>query len=145
MSLIVAVRNQISTLKHSIRHQQAQVTDLETHIRSSSIASMATSSASSSTLRSPPPSYTPLSTTPTNTNGSKVSRRTSYEVLQGIAGPDSNLPLPMTGVGRANGSLNGSSDENGIREGVPTSPTSYKGLSSPTRTLSRACHRNSLH
>ncbi len=87
------------------------------------------------TMASPPSgpsSYIARATTPT-----KVSRRTSYEVLHGIAGPDSSLPLPRRDVS--------SLEENGIKEGVPmtfgvrsASPTSYKRVSSPTRTLSRA-------
>lgn len=117
----VAVRNQISTLKHSIRHQQAQVHDLENII-----------------LRGPRP-YTDLPSDPdlvmtavgsppsSYTSASKISKRSSFEVLHGIAGPDSNLPLP-----RRNGDLNGT--EEGIREGIPTT---YKRNSSPTRTLSR--------
>lgn len=77
----------------------------------------------------PPSSYNPAASTST-----KVKRRSSYDVLQGIAGPESNLPLPKRdGL-----------DENGIQEGVPmsfgvgpASPPLYKRASSPTRTLSR--------
>ncbi|KAF5379359.1 hypothetical protein D9757_007676 [Collybiopsis confluens] len=54
----------------------------------------------------PPSSFSP-----------RISKRSSYEVLQGIAGPDSNLPLP-------------SKREDDVQ-------VSYKRLSSPTRTLSR--------
>lgn len=62
---------------------------------------------------------------------SKKLRRSSYEVLQGLAGPDSSLPLPRRDI-------NGN-EFDGIREGIPMlSPTSYKRMSSPTRTLSRA-------
>ncbi|KAG5644878.1 hypothetical protein DXG03_007519 [Asterophora parasitica] len=79
---------------------------------------------------SPPSSFTPTVSTPT-----KVKRRSSYDILHGIAGPESNLPLP-----RREGF-----DENGIQEGVPmtfgvgpSSPQVYKQrASSPTRTLSR--------
>ncbi|KAG6900030.1 hypothetical protein C0993_004087 [Termitomyces sp. T159_Od127] len=79
---------------------------------------------------SPPSSYTLIETTPV----AKVNRRTSFEVLQGIAGPDSSLPLPKRdGIG-----------ENGIQEGVPLSfgvgaaaQPLYKRTPSPTRTLSR--------
>ncbi|KAG6896217.1 hypothetical protein C0992_009685 [Termitomyces sp. T32_za158] len=78
-----------------------------------------------------PPSSFNLTETPSAT---KVKRRTSFDVLQGIAGPDSSLPLPKRdGIG-----------ENGIQEGVPLSfgvgvaaPLSYKRTPSPTRTLSR--------
>ncbi|KAJ3994777.1 hypothetical protein F5050DRAFT_422751 [Lentinula boryana] len=138
----VAVRNQVATLKHNIRHQQAQVTDLENHILrgprpySNLSDSMSTST---SNLNSPPPSsYSNRSPTPSGSSPTKVARRTSFEVLQGIAGPDSSLPLPMTGRRELGHSVNGSLNENGIKEGVPmTSPTSYKRVSSPTRTLSR--------
>ncbi|KAJ3988683.1 hypothetical protein F5890DRAFT_1402634 [Lentinula detonsa] len=138
----VAVRNQVATLKHNIRHQQAQVTDLENHILrgprpySNLSDSMSTST---SNLNSPPPSsYSNRSPTPSGSSPTKVARRTSFEVLQGIAGPDSSLPLPMTGRRELGHSVNGSLSENGIKEGVPmTSPTAYKRVSSPTRTLSR--------
>ncbi|KAJ3786792.1 hypothetical protein GGU10DRAFT_350782 [Lentinula aff. detonsa] len=138
----VAVRNQVATLKHNIRHQQAQVTDLENHILrgprpySNLSDSMSTST---SNLNSPPPSsYSNRSPTPSGSSPTKVARRTSFEVLQGIAGPDSSLPLPMTGRRELGHSVNGSLSENGIKEGVPmTSPTTYKRVSSPTRTLSR--------
>ncbi|KAJ3760164.1 hypothetical protein EV360DRAFT_40408 [Lentinula raphanica] len=121
----VAVRNQVAALKHNIRHQQAQVNDLESNI-----------------LRgppSPPPSsYSNRSPTPSGSSPTRVARRTSFEVLQGIAGPDSNLPLPMTGKRELSHSVNGSLNENGIKEGVPmTSPPAHKRASSPTRTLSR--------
>lgn len=131
----VAVRNQISTLKHTIRHQQAQVHDLENII-----------------LRGPrpysdlPPDLDPLmalSSPPSSYNPSpKMSKRSSFEVLHGIAGPDSNLPLPRRGE------MNGSED--GIREGIPmnfgaTSPTHHKRISSPTRTLSRMFHLLSIN
>lgn len=77
---------------------------------------------------------------PTPSLSSKMQRRTSFEVLQGIAGPDSNLPLPSR--------LNGLDDvgSGGIREGVPMSfglgnsqshLSPSKRTSSPTRTLSR--------
>jgi hypothetical protein len=62
-----------------------------------------------------------------------MKRRSSYDILHSIAGPDSSLPLPKRdGL-----------EENGIREGIPmtfgispASPT-FKRASSPTRTLSR--------
>ncbi|KAK7056434.1 hypothetical protein VNI00_002989 [Paramarasmius palmivorus] len=69
----------------------------------------------------------------------KLPRRTSFEVLSGIAGPDSNLPLPTP-----QREMNGLDDNGGIREGIPMSfgagsstPTHHKRPSSPTRTLSR--------
>ncbi|KAH0583032.1 hypothetical protein H2248_010917 [Termitomyces sp. 'cryptogamus'] len=127
----VAIRNQVSTLKHTIRHQQAQLHSLENILLSGprglqqdiSIDIMTSS-------MSPPSSYSPIE----STSAAKVRRRTSFEVLQGIAGPESNLPLPKRdGLG-----------ENGIQQGVPISfgvgaaaPPSYKRTPSPTRTLSR--------
>ncbi|KAG6811547.1 hypothetical protein H0H92_006900 [Tricholoma furcatifolium] len=75
---------------------------------------------------SPPSSFAPVA----STSAVKVKRRSSFEVLQGIAGPDSNLPLPKRDGG----------EENGIQEGVPVSPgtpPAYKRTPSPTRTLSR--------
>ncbi|KAH7874099.1 uncharacterized protein C8R40DRAFT_1111315 [Lentinula edodes] len=138
----VAVRNQISTLKHNIRQQQAQVTGLENHIlRGPRPYPNLSDSMSSSTpnLTSPPPSsYSGRSPTPNGSSPTKMARRTSFEVLQGIAGPDSNLPLPIAGRRDLGHSVNGSLDDSSIKEGVPmTSPTAYKRISSPTRTLSR--------
>ncbi|KXN90691.1 hypothetical protein AN958_03976 [Leucoagaricus sp. SymC.cos] len=74
----------------------------------------------------------------------RKSRRSSYEVLHGIAGPDSNLPLPRRlddPTTDSTSSVNGPTDV--IREGIPMSfgspPTSTqsKRPSSPTRSLSR--------
>jgi hypothetical protein len=133
--LLVAVRNQVSTLKHNIRHQQAQLNTLENIVRSGprpywpEIISdnhndMQATASSSST---PPSSYVPGTSTPT-----KVKRRSSHDVLLNIAGPESHLPLPKREAG----------EENGIREGIPSnyppSQTSFKRTPSPTRTLSRA-------
>ncbi|KAJ3717877.1 hypothetical protein C8R42DRAFT_676902 [Lentinula raphanica] len=139
----VAVRNQVAALKHNIRHQQAQVNDLESNIlrgpRPYPHKPSDSMSTSSSNLASPPPSsYSNRSPTPSGSSPTRVARRTSFEVLQGIAGPDSNLPLPMTGKRELSHSVNGSLNENGIKEGVPmTSPPAHKRASSPTRTLSR--------
>ncbi|KAG6841239.1 hypothetical protein C0991_000523 [Blastosporella zonata] len=79
---------------------------------------------------SPPTSFAPIA----STSATKVKLRTSFEVLQGIAGPDSSLPLPKRD----------GAEENGIQEGVPMTfgvgsgaPPPYKRTSSPTRTLSR--------
>lgn len=134
-SITVSIRHHMSTLKHSIRHQQAQLQNLENLLQLTPRMSM-----SLNTSSSPPPSPLPLpdpsdhsATTP---NG-KVRRRSSFDILHSLAGPDSNLPLPR----REPGSLS----QDGIREGVPMdfggSPASpsYKRQSSPTRTLSRAC------
>ncbi|KAI0255974.1 hypothetical protein BJV78DRAFT_1118968 [Lactifluus subvellereus] len=128
----VSIRHHMSTLKHSIRHQQAQLQNLEGLLQRTPRMSITTTS------NSPPPSPLPdLSTSdvsPTVPNR-KIRRRSSFHVLQSLAGPDSNLPLPR----RDPGSLS----QDGIREGVPmdfgAGPTnqSYKRQSSPTRTLSR--------
>jgi hypothetical protein len=93
---------------------------------------------------SPPPSPLPdpsdiatTATATTPTPNGKIRRRSSFDILHSLAGPDSNLPLPR----REPGSLS----QDGIREGVPMdfgagAPSqSYKRQSSPTRTLSRAC------
>jgi hypothetical protein len=129
----VSIRHHMSTLKHSIRHQQAQLQNLDNLLQLAPRMPMSLNPSSS-----PPPSPLPdpsdhTSTTP---NG-KVRRRSSFDILHSLAGPESNLPLPR----REPGSLS----QDGIREGVPmdfgvglTSP-SYKRQSSPTRTLSRAC------
>jgi hypothetical protein len=124
----------MSTLKHSIRHQQAQLQHLENHLQRTPRLPMTTSN-------SPPPSPLPDPSTsdlpPTTPNG-KIKRRSSFDILQSLAGPDSNLPLPR----REPGSLS----QDGIREGVPmdfppsTPSQSYKRQSSPTRTLSRALY-----
>lgn len=133
--LLVAVRNQVSTLKHNIRHQQAQLNTLENIVRSGprpyrpEIISdnhndMQATASSSST---PPSSYAPGASTPT-----KVKRRSSHDVLLSLAGPESHIPLPKREPG----------EENGIREGIPSNyppnQTPFKRTPSPTRTLSRA-------
>ncbi len=138
----------MSTLKHSIRHQQAQLQNFENLLQLAPRMPMSLNTSSSS---SPPPSPLPpdpsdhSATTP---NGNvKVRRRSSFDILHTLAGPDSNLPLPR----REPGSLG----QEGIREGIPMdfgvgpiSP-SYKRQPSPTRTLSRACQsfniRRHLH
>ncbi|KAJ7117806.1 hypothetical protein C8R44DRAFT_674170 [Mycena epipterygia] len=116
----VAVRNQVSTLKHTIRHQQAQLQTLENML-----------------LRGPrpyPPEISdPLVPSSPQNGTSKMQRRSSYDVLHGMA-PDSNLPLPRR---------DGPALED-FREGVPmsfngspASPPGFRRGGSPTRTLSR--------
>jgi hypothetical protein len=132
----VSIRHHMSTLKHSIRHQQAQLQNLENLLQLAPRMPM-----SINTSSSPPPSPLPppdpsdhSATTPNR----KVRRRSSFDILHSLAGPDSNLPLPRREPGQLS--------QDGIREGVPkdfgVSPTSqsYKHRSSPTRTLSRACY-----
>ena len=125
----------MSALKHNIRHQQAQLNNLENVVRNSPRSYVSElmedhhHMASSSTSSTSPSSFVPI--VPTST---KMKRRSSHDVLLNIAGPDSSLPLPKREP----------ADESGIQEGVPmtfgvssTSPSSYKRVSSPTRTLSR--------
>jgi hypothetical protein len=123
----------MSTLKHHIRHQQAQLNNLENVVRNNPRPHIPEledyhTMASSSTSSAPPSSFV------SNSAAIKVRRRSSHDVLLNIAGPDSSLPLPKREPG----------DENGIQEGVPmifgvssASPPLYKRVSSPTRTLSR--------
>lgn len=131
----VSIRHHMSTLKHSIRHQQAQLQNLENLLQRAPRISMSfniSNSPPTSPLSDPPLSDLP----PTVSNG-KVRLRSSFDVLQSLAGPDSNLPLPRHDPG--------SLSQDGIREGVPMdfgagpSNQSYKRQSSPTRTLSRMC------
>ena len=77
----------------------------------------------------------------------KAQRRTSFEILQDLAGPESQLPLPRK---EGSISINARRDRGGdeIKEGVPTDFNHANGSelngygqsrrsSSPTRTLSR--------
>lgn len=141
----MAIRHQMSTLKHSIRHQQAQLHSLENVLFRGPRPLPPGIMNPSPPLPSidlpggmyspPPPSYNAPST-PT----SKAQKRTSYDVLQGMAGPESLLPLP-----KRDGAGN-SPKQDGIREGVPMdfragplSPGMGMRVPSPTRTLSRTC------
>jgi hypothetical protein len=124
----------MSTLDHTIRHQQAQHQNLKNILQR--IPRLPLTASTSSPPSSPPPDLPPSDVPPTTPNG-KIKRRSSFDILHSLAGPDSNLPLPR----RDPGSLS----QDGIREGVPMdfgagpSSQSYKRQSSPTRTLSRAC------
>ncbi|KAG2358537.1 hypothetical protein BDR07DRAFT_1489361 [Suillus spraguei] len=132
----------MSTLKHSIRHQQAQLHSLENIIlrgsRTLPSGFMAPSHSPHPSSEdvldiSPcPVSYTTSFSTP------NVQRRSSFDVLQGLAGRESNLPLPRRE------SATPILKRDGIREGIPMdfggSPghaVNTKRMSSPTRTLSR--------
>ncbi|KAI0332752.1 hypothetical protein GY45DRAFT_1273463 [Cubamyces sp. BRFM 1775] len=123
----VAIRNQMSTLKHNIRHQQAQLAALEKEVLRGprplppGIFNSPPMSPAELDAATPPSSFTP-----------RIARRSSYDALQGLAGPDSSLPLPRRESERK---LFG--EENGIREGIPTPSGSGNRSSSPTRTLSR--------
>ncbi|KAH9911289.1 uncharacterized protein B0H18DRAFT_873249 [Fomitopsis serialis] len=123
----VAIRNQMSTLKHTIRHQQAQLQSLENTIL------RGPRPLPPGIMNSPP--HSPTDFDQTFASGStymspRVQKRNSFEVLHGLAGPESSLPLP-----RREERSRSFGEENGIREGIPTS--SWTRQQSPTRTLSR--------
>ncbi|OCH85784.1 hypothetical protein OBBRIDRAFT_797812 [Obba rivulosa] len=122
----VAIRTQISTLRHSIRHQQAQLQTLENAVL------RGPRPLPPGILGSPPllPEELDVSPNPFSTPTPKLQKRNSYDVLQGLAGPDSSLPLPRRDERRYS-----FGEENGIREGIPT-PSGTRAAS-PTRTLSR--------
>jgi hypothetical protein len=158
----VAVRNHISTLKHTIRQQQAQLHNLENIVLRGPRpypAGIMPSSSSSSTLHSPntstieltpsestapssfahhhgqAPSSPPSHRESTSSSSKGMRRRSSFDILHNIA-PDSSLPLPRRESMRPEGG--------GIREGVPmefgAAPVNmghHKRVSSPTRTYSR--------
>ena len=117
----------MSTLKHNIRHQQAQLTALENTIL------RGPRPLPPGILGSPPTSPAELDsvTSSSSSYAQKLARRSSYDALQGLAGPDSGLPLPRKDRNMSFG------DENGIREGIPTGSGSNRS-SSPTGTRSRA-------
>ena len=134
----------MSTLKHNIRQQQAQLHNLENTIlrgpRPLPPGVFNSPPMTPDELDDPSPSRS-HSHTPSSASSShfpshptlKVQRRSSYEVLSGLAGPESSLPLPRLNNNGRRGSFG---EESGIREGIPvTSPS--KRVSSPTRTLSR--------
>jgi hypothetical protein len=135
---LVAVRNQMSTLKHTIRQQQAQLHSLENIILRGprplppgAMGSPPHSPVEGDSTASQPHSYAHSS----NSSASKIKKRSSFEVLSGLAGPDSSLPLPRRDDGLK---------ESGIKEGVPmdfgsqdNSLNGHKRAWSPTRTLSR--------
>ena len=128
----------MSTLKHSIRQQQAQLHNLEnTLLRGPRPLPR-------DVFNSPPMTVGELDMAYSATNYSGASsgssspnmtakslKRSSFEVLSSLAGPDSNLPLP-----RKDKRASSFGEENGIREGIPIySPT--KRAESPTRSLNR--------
>ncbi|KIY49933.1 hypothetical protein FISHEDRAFT_65051 [Fistulina hepatica ATCC 64428] len=108
----------MSTLKHTIRHQQAQLQNLENMLHSSPRPLPPAQDNAT-----PPSSY--ISSTISST--SKMQRRSSFEVLQGMAGADSSLPLPK----RDN------LDDNCIREGIPTSSSPSLSQKRISSSLSR--------
>ncbi|KAI0358243.1 hypothetical protein OH77DRAFT_1421553 [Trametes cingulata] len=115
----VAIRHQMSTLKHNIRHQQAQLNALEKEVL------RGPRPLPPGIFNSPPMSPAELDSAPPSSYTPRIARRSSYDALQGLAGPESSLPLPRR------------DSENSIREGIPTSSGSGNRSSSPTRTLSR--------
>ncbi|KAI0272564.1 hypothetical protein BC834DRAFT_857312 [Gloeopeniophorella convolvens] len=126
----VSIRSHMSTLKHTIRHQQAQLHNLENFLQRTPRMPI-------TNMNSPPasPLPDPPSDLPPVTPNGKIKRRSSFDVLQGLAGPESSIPLPRRDAVPLS--------QDGIREGVPmdfgAGPSSqpYKRQSSPTRTLSR--------
>ncbi|KZV70877.1 hypothetical protein PENSPDRAFT_431427 [Peniophora sp. CONT] len=139
----VSIRNQMSTIRHSIRHQQAQLSTLESNLPKAQRRLSITSP-------SPPPSPLPPNgrTSPMSQDPSTPSktskRRSSYEILHNLAGPESSLPLPRPRDSPASPSPFGG---DAIPEGIPvdhsngaSSPTEAshnRRKSSPTRSYSR--------
>ncbi len=147
----MAIRQQMSNLKHNIRQQQAQLNTLENIVRSgprpyssdlsddvyiSSHFSNHSTTMSFSASSTPPSSFMAPSSSSASATTIKVRRRSSHDVLQGIAGPESNLPLPK----RESIIIGEDGLMSGVREGVSMTFTAtngnYKRQSSPTRTLS---------
>ncbi|KAI0309216.1 hypothetical protein OF83DRAFT_94029 [Amylostereum chailletii] len=140
----VLIRNQMSTLRHSIRHQQAQLQHLESALQLAPRRPITPMQPSPPSSPLPPAANgtgaSPPSPSPLTLKASR--RRSSFETLASLAGPESSLPLPLPKREREQGM--GSS----IREGIPmefggAGPSregygyAYKRQSSPTRTLSR--------
>ena len=142
----MSIRNRVSTLKHTIRHQQAQLQTLENTLRRSptpSSSPVKSASNSASDLYPERHSNAAAPGTISDSFSLKTQRRTSsFEILQNMAGPESLLPLP-----RKDG-LGGLARTDSIREGVPAdfnmdslNTSQTRRTSSPTRTLSRELHR----
>ena len=143
----VAIRNQMSTLQHNIRHQQAQLNTLRNSIlrgpRPYPPGVLESPPMSPSDLDdTAPTSSTAPGTTPPSSFTPRLAKRSSFEVLQGMAGPDSSLPLPLPSSSRrasfGEESIGGSNGfaTSTIREGIPIG-SAPKRAASPTRTLSR--------
>lgn len=144
----------MSSLRHTIRQQTAQLHSLESIVLRGPrplppgmINSPPSSPTESSFNHSSPYRTSDMSLPPSSFNAGAVNKRNSREHLYGLAGPESSLPLPRRDPSRtrsiSGGGLDGSVD--GIREGIPTSfgspssthPHTPKRQSSPTRSLSR--------
>jgi hypothetical protein len=145
----VAIRAQISAIKHSMRQQHAQVSKLENEllqgprpIPGGPLEPTPSLSASTSSNPSHNRSGSGGSMNGGVSRPPVLNRRSSRDVLEELAGPDSSLPLPMSNMRFA---ASASSLHSGIQEGVPmefnknSSTTSLpsKRTPSPTRTLSR--------
>lgn len=132
----VALRQQMSNLRHSIRHQTAQLQNLE------KLVLVGPRPLPPGMMGSPPHSPTEsissdITQTPTH---ARISRRPSREVLHGLAGSESSLPLPRRDSSRTRTSSQDGMD--GIREGIPSrfgaSGSGHRQRNgSPTRSLSR--------
>ncbi|KAN0088144.1 hypothetical protein V8E55_005201 [Tylopilus felleus] len=132
----------MSTLKHSIRQQQAQLHNLENIILRGPRSLPPGFMASPNHVSNPSDDVLDISAPPSSFNSAfstpKMRRRSSFDVLHGLAGRDSNLPLPRRESAMA------SFKTEGIPEGIPmdfgaqsTTREPVKRNSSPTRTLSR--------
>ncbi|GJE98542.1 hypothetical protein PsYK624_147740 [Phanerochaete sordida] len=141
----VAIRTQMSTLKHTIRQQQAQLHSLENNLLRGprplppgilSSPPMYPDDLDNDPSPSSARSHSHTPSTGSTSQAIKLQRRSSYEVLSGLAGPESSLPLPRPNGNGVRPSSYTEESPLSIREGIPvTSPS--KRVSSPTRTLSR--------
>ncbi|KZT20113.1 hypothetical protein NEOLEDRAFT_1076403 [Neolentinus lepideus HHB14362 ss-1] len=134
----VALRQHMSSLRHSIRQQQAQLQRLENEVlkgpRPLPPGIMGSPPVSPADL-DPPSPYPPS----TSSSSWIHMRKSSHEALSELAGSDSNIPLP-----RRDGTPSLHAD--GIPEGkpmefsvgsLPNQSLSVRRQSSPTRSLSR--------
>ena len=154
---VVALRQQMSNLRHSIRQQTAQLHNLESIVlrgpRPLPPGMINSSPPSPTDSFFQPSSYrnTDMSLSPPSPNmassTNNASKRNSREHLYGLAGPESSLPLPRRDPSRNRNISGGGLDDgmDGIREGIPSSFGSTssaqfhtpKRQHSPTRSLSR--------
>lgn len=142
----IAIRTQMSTLKHNIRQQQAQLHNLENNLRNSRTVPAGILSSPPMTpdeLDNEPSSsghshsHTPSSAS--SSQGIKLQRRSSYEVLSGLAGPDSNLPLPRPNGNSARPSSYTEESPMSIREGIPATSPSKVCLVRRVRSVVSPC------
>lgn len=121
----------MSVLKHNIRHQQAQLQNLEQVAQQRSTWTGQSSSGFDAAFGSPLSTANdlPPPSSFASPQNFKVRKTSSHEVLQSMAGPESMLPLPMK------------DNVHVIKEGVPTmlgAELSKGRPASPTRSLSSA-------